>query len=148
MLRNGNETPRLRQDFRSCPCSPAHALYLHPCRQRRRGTERQVSPLCGVSVKLQPSLPAKPQGCGECRKRITPWMACSRAPTVGALGAASAPAHAKYLHPCRQRRSNCRGANICPWGRLWFHKISGLSIAGCDKAKNTLVDIERCGRSR
>jgi hypothetical protein len=32
----------------------------------------------------------------------------SRAPTVGALGAASAPAHAKYLHPCRQCRSNCR----------------------------------------
>jgi hypothetical protein len=32
----------------------------------------------------------------------------SRAPTVGALGAASAPAHAKYLHPCRQRRSSCR----------------------------------------
>jgi hypothetical protein len=38
----------------------------------------------------------------------------SRAPTVGALGAASAPAHAKYLHPCRQRRSSCRGAEAFP----------------------------------
>ncbi|MGZ8952768.1 MAG: hypothetical protein ACXW01_14110, partial [Methylobacter sp.] len=37
-----------------------------------------------------------------------------RAPKVGALGAASAPAHAKYLHPCRQRRSSCRGAEAFP----------------------------------
>jgi hypothetical protein len=42
---------------------------------------------------------------------------CGLAPTVGALGAASAPAHAKYLHPCRQCRSGCRGANICPCSR-------------------------------
>jgi hypothetical protein len=29
----------------SCPCSRTHAPYLHPCRQRRGWTERQVS--CG-----------------------------------------------------------------------------------------------------
>jgi len=62
-----------------------------------------------------------PHPCGSCRRydpkdgggRMRREQQ-SRAPTVGALGAASAPAHAKYLHPCRQCRSSCQGANICP----------------------------------
>jgi hypothetical protein len=46
-----------------------------------------------------------------------------RAPTVGALGAASAPAHAKYLHPCRQRRSSCRGRAKDKFARSEFGQL-------------------------
>jgi hypothetical protein len=59
---------------------------------------------CGIS-----SIPG-----GQCSLRIKPWMACSRAPTVGALGAASAPAHAKYLHPCRQRQEQLPKSSFLP----------------------------------
>ncbi len=58
---------------------------------------------------------------------------CGLAPTVGALGAASAPALAKYLHPCRQRRSSvavCRGHECLPGQEmipsfLCIHPIHG-----------------------
>jgi glycyl-tRNA synthetase alpha subunit len=99
--------------------------------------------------------------CNICISHVPVGHAGGRAPTVGALGAASAPAHAKYLHPCRQRRSSCRGheennlihsiiknsvfsvSSVVNLLNKYFHSLSSLGIQ-CGKLQLPILRSCHC----